>query len=99
MTTEYAIMLGLDVGKTAHHGCALSPEGQKVYDHELPQDEAALRKVFTDLPGHGTVLVVVEHLSTIGSLPIAVDRDVEADVAYRPGLAVRKAADLYPGRS
>lgn len=42
MTTEYAITLGLDVGKTAHHGCALTPEEQRVYDHELPQDETAL---------------------------------------------------------
>ena len=49
MTTEYAITLGLDVGKTAHHGCALTPEGQRVYDQELPQDETALRKVTTDL--------------------------------------------------
>ncbi|WGH90463.1 hypothetical protein QDX23_10130 [Auritidibacter ignavus] len=45
MTTEYAITLGLDVGKTTHHGCALTPNGQRVYDHELPQDETALRKI------------------------------------------------------
>ena len=58
MTTEYAITLGLDVGKSAHHGCALTPDGTKVYDKELPQDEAALRKVITDLQNHGNVLVV-----------------------------------------
>lgn len=60
MTTEYSITLGLDVGKTAHHGCALTPEGQRVYDQELPQDETALRKVITDLQQHGTVLIVVD---------------------------------------
>lgn len=99
MTTEYAITLGLDVGKSTHHGCALTPDGQRVYDHELPQDETALRKVFTDLQHRGAVLVVVDQPNTIGALPIAVARDCGADVAYLPGLAMRKAADLYPGRS
>lgn len=99
MTTEHAITLELDVGKSAHHGCALTPDGHKVYDHELPQDETALRNVFTDLQGHGTVLVVVEQPNTIGALPIAVARDCRADAAYLPGLAMRKAADLHPGRS
>ncbi|GAA1198525.1 IS110 family transposase [Brevibacterium paucivorans] len=99
MTTEYSITLGLDVGKTAHHGCALTPVGQRVYDQELPQDETALRKVITDLQQHGPVLVVVDQPNTIGALPIAVARDLGADVAYLPGLAMRKAADLSPGRS
>ena len=99
MTTEYAITLGFDVGKTAHDGCALTPSGDRVYDHELPQDETALRTVITDLHQHGAVLVVVDQPNTIGALPIAIARDVGADVAYLPGLAMRKAADLYPGRS
>ncbi|OKL50704.1 IS110 family transposase, partial [Bowdeniella nasicola] len=99
MTTEYAITLGLDVGKSTHHGCALTADGQRVYDRELPQDETALRKVITNLQQHGSVLVVVDQPNTIGALPIAVARDLGAGVAYLPGLAMRKAADLYPGRS
>lgn len=85
MTTEYAITLGLDVGKTTHHGCALTPSGDRVYDHELPQDETALRTVITDLHQHGAVLVVVDQPNTIGALPIAIARDVGADIAYLPG--------------
>jgi len=27
MSSEYDVFLGLDVGKTAHHGCALSADG------------------------------------------------------------------------
>lgn len=45
------------------------------------------------------MLVVVDQPNTIGALPIAVARDCGATVAYLPGLAMRKAADLYPGRS
>lgn len=99
MTTEYAITLGLDVGKSAHHGCALTPDGTRVYDKELPQDEAVLRKVITDLQKNGAVLVVVDQPNTIDALPIAVARDCGANVAYLPGLAMRKDADLYPGSS
>lgn len=99
MTTAYAITIGLDVGKSTHHACALTTVGEKVYDKELPQDETALRTVFTDLQEHGPVLVVVDQPNTIGALPIAVARDCGADVAYLPGLAMRKAADLHPGAS
>jgi len=99
MTTPYDVILGLDVGKTAHHGCALDAAGAKLYDKELPQDETALREVIGQLQDHGSVLVVVDQPNTIGALPIAVARGCGATVAYLPGLAMRKAADLYPGRS
>lgn len=59
MTTAFDVILGLDVGKTAHHGCALTADAAKLYDKELPQD-------------HGAVLVVVDQPNTIGALPFAV---------------------------
>lgn len=99
MNSEYAVVIGLDVGKTGHHACALDPDGNKLFDKPLPQDEAQLRELFTDLQQHGSVLMVVDQPNTIGALPIAVARDVGCTVAYLPGLAMRKAADLYPGRS
>lgn len=43
--------------------------------------------------------MVVDQPNTIGVLPIAVARDTGCAVAYLPGLTMRKAADLYPGRS
>jgi len=60
MTTAYDVIVGLDVGKTAHHGCALTTTGDRLYDQELPQDETALRAVIEQLQGHGSVLVVVD---------------------------------------
>ena len=95
--TEYAAYCGLDVGKEAHHACALDPEGKRLFDAELPQDEARLRRLFTDLSGHGRVLMVVDQPNTIGALPIAVARSMGIDVAYLPGLAMRRIADLHPG--
>lgn len=56
------------------------------------------RKLFTNVHQHGRVLVI-DQPDTIGALPMAVVRDCGCTVGYLPGLAMRKAADLYPGKS
>lgn len=101
MSPEHSIdiFLGLDVGKTHHHACALDRDGNKVFDKPLPQLESELARVFHELQQHGTVLVVVDQPNTIGALPITVARDCGCEIGYLPGLAMRKAADLYPGRA
>ncbi|TWH73929.1 transposase IS116/IS110/IS902 family protein [Modestobacter roseus] len=93
----HAIFCGLDVGKGTHHAVALDPDGKRLHDAALPQDEQRLRQLFTGLQVHGDVLVVVDQPATIGALPIAVARDVGCQVAYLPGLAMRRIADLHPG--
>jgi len=65
-SVSYAVYCGLDVGKGVHHACALDPDGTKLYDRPLPNDEAALRKVLADLSGHGKVLVIVDEPASIG---------------------------------
>ena len=51
------------------------------------------------MQAHGSVLMVVDQPNTIGALPIAVARDCGCTVGDLPGLAMRQAADFYPGRS
>lgn len=97
--TEYAVFLGLDVGKEAHHACGLDPAGNRVHDKPLPQDETKLRELYTKLATRGQVLVVVDQPATIGALPVALARDMGLDVAYLPGLAMRRIADLHPGNA
>ncbi|MEY6442308.1 IS110 family transposase, partial [Corynebacterium pseudotuberculosis] len=43
------IFLGLDVGKSEHHACALDRDGNKVFDKPLPQLESELASVFHQL--------------------------------------------------
>nr|WP_242879927.1 IS110 family transposase [Streptomyces mobaraensis] len=94
------VFLGLDVGKTAHHGHGLTPAGKKVFDKPLPNSEPKLRAVFDKLAAKfGTVLVVVDQPASIGALPLTVARDAGCKVAYLPGLAMRRIADLYPGEA
>mgnify|MGYP006962816625 FL=1 len=42
MSPEHSIdiFLGLDVGKSEHHACALDRDGNKVFDKPLPQLES-----------------------------------------------------------
>ncbi|MGH3505008.1 MAG: IS110 family transposase [Nocardioidaceae bacterium] len=98
MTSEYAVYVGLDVGKGEHHATALDPDGKRLHDKPLPNSEQRLADLFTRLGQHGTVLVVVDQPASIGALPVAVARDCGAQVAYLPGLTMRRLADLHPGQ-
>ncbi|WP_143545839.1 IS110 family transposase [Rhodococcus sp. 14-2470-1a] len=95
--TNYQVFCGIDVGKTSHYAVALNRDGERLVGLEVYQDEAELRRLFTDLSRHGKVLVVVDQPRNIGALPVAVARDCGVEGAYLPGLRMRRIADLYPG--
>jgi len=99
MSSEYAVYLGLDVGKGEHHACALDAAGRRLYDKPLPNDEARLRALFEGLAEHGAMLMVVDQPASIGALPVAVARASGCQVAYLPGLTMRRLADLHPGQA
>ncbi|MFQ6157876.1 IS110 family transposase [Micrococcus luteus] len=93
-----AVFVGLDVGKSDHHAVALGLDGRTLLDRALPNDEAKLRAILAGLAAHGPVLMVVDQPATIGALPVAVGQSTEGvEVAYLPGLAMRRIADLHPG--
>jgi transposase len=93
----FGVFVGLDVGKEGHHAVALSREGKRLHDATLPNTEAGLRKLFDKLARHGLILVVVDQPASIGALPVAVARACGHQVAYLPGLVMRRLADLHPG--
>nr|WP_108872132.1 IS110 family transposase [Tessaracoccus timonensis] len=96
---RFNVFVGLDVGKEHHHATALNAGGKRLHDKALPQDETALREVFAKLTAHGLVLVIVDQPATIGALPVTVARAMGIEVAYLPGLAMRRIADLHPGNA
>ncbi len=94
------IYLGLDVGKTTHHATALTAEGTKIWDKSLPpQSEPRIRELLAKLSTQGTVLLVVDQPKTIGALPVAIAQNMGIQVAYLPGLTMRRVADLHPGEA
>ncbi|MGX4694388.1 IS110 family transposase [Streptomyces sp. JNUCC 63] len=97
-TSDIGIHLGLDVGKGEHHAHGLRPDGKRVVDKPLPNSEPKLRAMPERLTArYGTVLVVVGQPASIGTLPLAVARNAGCQVAYLPGLTMRRIADLCPG--
>lgn len=99
MDTSYAVFCGIDVGKSEHHAVGLAVDGTRLYDKALPNDEDRLRAVFDRLATHGPLLIVVDQPNTIGALPVTVARSCGHQVAYLPGLSMRRIADLYPGQA
>jgi transposase len=99
LTGVSEVFCGIDVARETHHAVALDLQGRRLVDRALPNDETALRALFQALMQHGRVLVVVDQPASIGALAIAVARDLGLEVAYLPGLAMRRIADLYPGES
>ncbi len=43
--------------------------------------------------------MIVDQPASIGALLLTVARDADCEVAYLPGLAMRRIADLYPGEA
>ncbi|MFF5992085.1 IS110 family transposase [Prauserella flavalba] len=62
-----------------------------------PTANPSCGRLFDTFAAHGPLLVVVDQPATIGALPVAVARACGHQVAYLPGLAMRRIADLYPG--
>jgi hypothetical protein len=99
MSSSFGMFLGLDVGKRRPSRSRSRPDGKRLHDAPLPNTEPKLRGLFDKLAQHGLLLGVVHQPATIGALPVAVARAAGHQVAYLPGLAMRRIADLYPGRA
>lgn len=101
MSQDYPIdiSLGMDVGKSEHQACALDRQRKKLFAKPLPQLKSGLATPFDNLQQHGHVRAVVDQPNTIGALPTAVAHARDCQIGYLPGLAMRKAADLYPGHT
>ena len=93
----YDVIVGVDVGKSFHHMRAIDKMGQDLANRQIGQHEARPIEAFAEMGAHGSVLVVVDQPNNIGSLAIASARKAGCDVAYLPGLAMRRAAGMLPG--
>lgn len=91
MVPSYAVFCGIDVGKGDHHAVGLR---QDVTERRGKAEGSVRQPVH-----HGSTLVVVDQPNTIGALPVTVARACGHDVAYLPGQAIRRIADLYPGQA
>ena len=69
---DFDVVVGLDVGKAAHHAVALDRGGRRLIDREVANTVEDLRAVLARAGQTGRILVVVDQLNSIGALPVAV---------------------------
>ena len=87
------IVIGLDVGKSAHWACVITREGELLASGPIPNRENAIDGLYAQYPG---ALVVVDQVRNIGSLALSRAKLAGMPRAYPPGLAPRNG---QPGTS
>lgn len=93
----YDVFLGIDVGKYFHYAYAMDACGNKLFATVTAQTNQALRRLFQRARHYGRVLAVVDQPNNIGKLVVTIARDMQIDIAYLPGLAMRNLARTYTG--
>ena len=88
------IVIGLDVGKSAHWACVVTREGELLASGPIPNREDAIDGLYAQYPG---ALVVVDQVRNIGSLALSRAKLAGMPRAYLPGLAAHGASKLFAG--
>lgn len=97
--TDIQVFLRLDVGKTSHWATAVDSAGEVLWSKALPKDQPNIQAICGKLASYRTLLVVVDQPPTIGALAVATAQAAQISVAYLPGLATQRIADLCPGNA
>lgn len=87
--------LGIDVGKASHRACAVDASGTVLLGVGVTSRAADVDRVLARA-GAGA-LVVLDQKRNIGALAVVGARAAGMEVAHLPGLATRRARDLFPG--
>lgn len=92
--TRPGIVIGLDVGKSAHRACVVTREGELPASRPVPNREGAIDGLYAQYPG---AMVVVDQVRNIGSLALSRAKIAGMPRAYLPGLAAHGASKLFAG--
>lgn len=93
----YDVYLGFDVGKLGHRACAVGRGGRELFNVPVANDEGEIDRVVGKAGPAARTLVVVDQRRNIGTTVIRRARALGAGVAYLPGIAMSRAARLFPG--
>lgn len=93
------VFIGVDVGKGPASRRCVRSEWQAPVQQSATQRRRQAAHPLAELNTHGRLLFVVDQPSTISALPVAVARAEGVLVAYLPGLAMHRIADLHAGEA
>lgn len=89
-----AAFLAFDVGKSSHRACAVGPCGEILFNREVANRPADIDRALAEA-GAGA-RVVVDQKRNIGALVVSRARAAGNPVSYLPGIAMKKARDMFP---
>lgn len=89
-----ATHVGFDVGKAFHRACAVDAAGAVLFNRRVDNRPAAIDRALADAGPGATV--VVDQKRNVGALVVARARAAGNPVAYLPGIAMKKARDMFP---
>src|SRR5262245_58052248 len=92
------IWVGIDVGKGAHHACAVDETGKVVFSQKLTNGQAAIEAVITRASRKAHEVVwAVDMTSGPAGLLLVLLLATEASVVYVPGRLVNRMAGAFAG--
>lgn len=92
------IWVGIDVGKAAHHACAVDATGKVVFTKKLTNGQAEIQALIARASKSATrVHWAVDMTSGAAGLLLTLLLAAEASVTYVPGRPANRMAGAYPG--
>jgi hypothetical protein len=92
------IWVGVDVGKAAHHACAVDADGKVVFSKPVPNGQAAIEALIAHAEAVGRqVMWALDLTSGVAGLLLALLLDGQREVRYVPGRLVNRMAGAFAG--
>jgi transposase len=95
------VWIGIDVGKSAHHMCAIDSDGTKIWDQKITNDEAEIEALIdrANKTAVGPVVWAVDLVSPVAALLNTTLLLREQAVIYVPGRTSAAMAPVFRGEA
>lgn len=98
MKVRDRIWVGVDVGKTVHHACAVDEVGKVVFSGPVPNGQAAIEAFIARAESAGKQVVwALDMTSGVAGLLFALLLNGQREVRYVPGRLVNRMAGAFAG--
>lgn len=98
MKVRDKIWVGIDVGKAAHHACAVDADGKVVFSTAVPNGQAEIEALIVRAEKAGMQVVwALDMISGVAGLLLALLVDGQREVRYVPGRLVNRMAGAFAG--
>ncbi|MGD9525831.1 IS110 family transposase [Pseudonocardia sp.] len=102
MAARPVIWVGIDVGKRAHHACAIDDKGKTVFSRKVDNDQAAIEELLTRAHAAadkvaGELRWAIDLTSSFSALLRAVLTAADQPVGYVPGRVVNRMSGVFRG--